>query len=173
MPKFENTVRMLAASWVPERSASKLPRWLWGTGGGWAASRPAEAASAAATSPRAQAGARGAPSALLGSMESNADFDSPRRVEPGGVEQRAEVRGRVSGIEGAAGAVEHVSPAAVAGGAEVAGVEHVEDSREQRGVQVGELRPPLAAQVEQERRGLAAGVGLEPVREPGRERGRV
>src|SRR5688500_11774558 len=49
MPKFQNTVRILFASWNPDRSASIRPRWSGGTVGTSCASPRAARAQSAAT----------------------------------------------------------------------------------------------------------------------------
>src|SRR5262245_61831411 len=134
---------MLAASCVPTRSASNVPRSLLGTTGTVAAASGAASASAAAnasaagraTAPTTRARAavactapiRRASLGNLAATERESDLDPARRVEPRRIGEGDAVDGREARVVRAPAAREH-------GAVEEACIEHVEDPAEQRGV---------------------------------------
>ena len=79
MPKFQNSVRRLAASCVPERSESKPPRRALGTTG--SGSAIAVAPMQAATRPIVQTRARRARSGLRIVTKTESDLDPTRSIE--------------------------------------------------------------------------------------------
>src|SRR5882724_1506724 len=124
MPKFQNTVRMLAASCWPERSASTRPRSdLGSSGSSWAAAGGASARTSRAAIPGVvrRMGSLRAPQA-------QSDLDAPRRVVAGGVDERGVVLVRKARVVWAARGVEH-EPVVEAR------VGDVEDARESGGGQ--------------------------------------
>src|SRR5438034_6283445 len=151
---------MLAASCVPERSASRRPRWPGGTAGGSCARADAAAhrTSAARYAPRIDAIERlrmiSVRVMLFVRSHGHAHLDPPRRIEARRIRERGVVRRGVARVVGAPGVREDETVSK----ARVGEVEHA--AEDARGF-AREAHLLLRAEIDDERRGLPSGVRLE------------